>query len=301
MVYALGDALKRITNEEAASVPSVFITTSDKCRAVLEETGIMYEGDIEMKEVSFCKAETQQDCLYGSLAIPKLLDVLGSKYRILFFINQDYIVLVDDDGFSERIVRRIMRRKIHQGETKEKFLYNFVTEFMNRDQELLDRYEKRIMDMEEEVMEDKTSTFQNHMMPIRKEILTLRGYYDEISDMAKEFEDNENGFFSKKHIKYFGTMMDRAERLTNKATYLLEYAQQVKDAYQAQVSAKQNNNMQFLTIISTFFFPLTLITGWYGMNFRNMPELENGYPWVIFLSAVVIAVCIIIFKKKKLF
>ena len=58
--------------------------------------------------------------------------------------------------------------------------------------------------------------------------------------------------------------------------------------------------MQFLTVISTIFFPLTLITGWYGMNFKNMPELENGYPGVVFLSLVVIAGCIFIFKKKKI-
>ena len=83
--------------------------------------------------------------------------------------------------------------------------------------------------------------------------------------------------------------------------HLLEYAQQVKDAYQAQIDAKQNSNMQFLTVISTIFFPLTLITGWYGMNFKDMPELDNGYPGVVILSVVVILVCILIFKKKNIF
>ena len=82
--------------------------------------------------------------------------------------------------------------------------------------------------------------------------------------------------------------------------YLLEYAQQVRDTYQAQVDAVQNKNMQFLTVVSTIFFPLTLITGWYGMNFQNMPELEHGYPGVILLSLIVVAVCIIFFKKKKI-
>ena len=42
-----------------------------------------------------------------------------------------------------------------------------------------------------------------------------------------------------------------------KASQLLEYAQQVRDAYKAQVDDQQNNNMQFLTVISTIFFPLT--------------------------------------------
>ena len=58
--------------------------------------------------------------------------------------------------------------------------------------------------------------------------------------------------------------------------------------------------MQYLTMITTIFFPLTLITGWYGMNFRNMPELENGYPGVILLSLAVLIACILFFRKKKI-
>ena len=86
----------------------------------------------------------------------------------------------------------------------------------------------------------------------------------------------------------------------SRTSHLLEYAQQVRDVYQSQVDARQNNNMQFLTVLSTIFFPLTLITGWYGMNFQNMPELKNGYPGVIVLSLIVIIVCILIFKRKKI-
>ena len=42
------------------------------------------------------------------------------------------------------------------------------------------------------------------IMPIRRELLTLRSYYDEIMDMGKQLEENENGFFAKKQVKYFG-------------------------------------------------------------------------------------------------
>ena len=100
-----------------------------------------------------------------------------------------------------------------------------------------------------------------------------------------------------KHVTFAGQFA----RKVGRTVHLLEYAGQVRDAYQEQVAAQQNKNMQFLTIISTIFFPLTLITGWYGMNFQNMPELQNGYPGVIVLSLIVVILCIYIFKKKKIF
>ena len=302
MVYALGEQLELMSKEEVLerNIPAVFLTTTRECRMVLEEVGIVFEGEIELVD-DLCKVETQQECIYGAFAIPKLLDVLGSRYKLLIFVNQNYIVIADDDDFSERLVKRIQRRKIHQGDTKEKFLYNFMTEFMNRDIVLLGKYERQIIELEDDVMHEKVEEFQNRLMPLRRELLTLRSYYDELSDAAKELEDNENGFFAKKQLKYFGTIADRAERLMGKTAHLLEYAQQVKDAHQTQIDAKQNANMQYLTMISTIFFPLTLITGWYGMNFEDMPGLNDGYPFVVFLSIAVIMVSVLLFKKKKIF
>ena len=122
---------------------------------------------------------------------------------MLFFINQKHIVIVDDDDFARRLIVRIRRSKINQGDTREHFLYNFIGQFMSRDLELLGRYERRIMHMEENVADGKTEGFQNEIGPIRRELLTLRGYYDELMDMGKDLEENENGFFARKQLRIF--------------------------------------------------------------------------------------------------
>ena len=59
--------------------------------------------------------------------------------------------------------------------------------------------------------------------------------------------------------------------------------------------------MKILTIVTTIFLPLTLVAGWYGMNFSNMPELswKYGYPAVIVISLVIVMICLWIMKKKK--
>ncbi|MBS5523883.1 MAG: cobalt transporter [Clostridiales bacterium] len=302
MIFAFGEQLKEITLEQATedNIPSIFITTSANCYEILQRAGINYEGEINLDDAYFCKLETQQDCLYGTLAIPRLLDVLGDRYRMLLFVNRNYIVIVDDQGFAKRLLMRIKKKKLHQGETKEHFLYNFFTEFMSKDNMVLEDFERSIMDMEDNILHEKNQNYQKQMMPLRRQLLILRSYYEQLVDMGKAFEENENRFFAKKQLKYFGTLTDRADRLMGRTVHLIDYAKQVSDAYQAQVDAKQNNNMQFLTIISTIFLPLTLITSWYGMNFKNMPELERGYPVIIALCLLVIIICIIVFKKKKI-
>ncbi len=59
--------------------------------------------------------------------------------------------------------------------------------------------------------------------------------------------------------------------------------------------------MTILTVITSIFLPLTLIAGWYGMNFRYMPELNWpwSYPIVFVVCIVIVVACLIFFKKKK--
>ncbi len=303
MVYVLDDVLTETDLDTALSGnrQAAVLITSREYQEALGKIGICWEGELNLTRINFCKIETQQEYLYGTLAIPRFLDISGSRYRMCLFITRKFVIIVDDSGYGQRIVENIRLRKIHQGVNKGRFLFNFITEFLERDYELLDGMERALMNMEEEASRRDTENYQEKLMPVRRELLILRSYYNEMVDFAKNLAENENGYFTRKQIPYFDIIEDRAERLMNKTVQLLEYAGQVKDAYQSRIDARQNRSMQFLTLISTIFLPLTLITSWYGMNFQNMPELKNGYPAVVVLSLLVIVICVWLFKIKKLF
>lgn len=313
-IYSLGDVLTKIAiceteNEEISNFKIsspisktgyLFLTSECEAEQALAFANITYEGEILLTGIEFCRIESQQDCIVGTLDIPRVSDICGSQYKIRFFVNEQNIVIIDNTDYSEKLIQRIIQNRTKQGQTRERLLYNYLAGIILQDLNILGYLEHRIMEFEDEVTEGKFQNFLDHMSKIRKELLVYREYYDELVDMGRELEENENQFFEKKNIKYFGIFSDRADRLMNRTLYLLDYMGQVRDTYQQKVSEQQNQNMQFLTIISTIFFPLTLITGWYGMNFENMPELKEGYPFVILLSFIVVVIIILIFKKKKI-
>lgn len=301
MIFNLDEGLSEIENPQQYDENRLLIiANSAEAHKALNTARINFSGEINIDAVSFNKIEVQPECICGTLFIPKLIDIVHSRYRTLFFIGKHGMVIIDNDTFSLNIVRRIKRQQANSVTSIQKFICLWFAQLMSRDTEMLSQHEKAIMELEENVSMGKIENFLTRIEPIRKELLILRSYYDEICDMGKELEQDENGFFEKKQRKYFGAIFDRSDRLMNRTVYLLEYSSQVRDAYQSRIDAKQNGNMQFLTVISTIFYPLTLITGWYGMNFQNMPELAHGYPFVIVLSLVVVTVCIIIFKIKKM-
>ena len=61
--------------------------------------------------------------------------------------------------------------------------------------------------------------------------------------------------------------------------------------------------MRVFTVITAVFLPLSLLAGWYGMNFSNMPELQwkYGYPVFIVVSVAICVGLVVWFKKKKWF
>lgn len=302
IIYKLGDHTEQVEPDriEEEKCQTIIFASSSEAAQALKLSGIEYDGELSLDSIAFSKIETQNDFLLGTLCISKFLNSAGVKYKIMMFISRKSVVIIDNFDMSHNIFRRIKATSSNQRLTIQRVVCNFLSQLIQYNTEILIQHEKEIMRLEERISEGITEGFSESINPIRKELLVLRSYYDELSDMGKELEQDENELFEKKQRKYFGTIFDRADRLMNRAVYLLEYAQQVRDAYQSQIDAKQNSNMAFLTAISTIFFPLTLITGWYGMNFENMPELKSGYPFIILLSVAVVIICIIIFKRKKM-
>ncbi len=99
MIFTLGACLqeqkKTDLPELGEDMPSrVFVTTEAGAKAALEQARMRYEGEVQLSDIGFCKVENQQECMIGSFYIPKLLDLLGKRYAILFFVNEKNIVLV---------------------------------------------------------------------------------------------------------------------------------------------------------------------------------------------------------------
>ena len=155
--------------------------------------------------------------------------------------------------------------------------------------------------MEESMVEDELKDFNYRMLHLKKEISRLYRSYSQLADLGENLYEIEKEFFEKKHTGVFRIFAERTTRLQEETQVLREYAMQVQDVYQSEIGIRQNNVMKVLTIVTTVFLPLTLIAGWYGMNFVYMPELKwvYGYPVAIGASILVIIVSLWIFKKKK--
>ena len=155
-------------------------------------------------------------------------------------------------------------------------------------------------DNEDEFISGEEKDFTRKIISLRKDLLNFKRYYQQLELIFDELLANENDLLSDSGVRYCGIIQRRIDHLLNDAVNLRDYIAMVLDSYQSQLDYRQNNLMKVFTVVTAIFLPLTLLAGWYGMNF-DMPEFKSvyGYPAVIAVSAAIVLFLIIIFKKKK--
>ena len=257
--------------------------------------------DIEMDAPRETKAIVNLDSLTGTLSIPDRENISGPRSNFSFALDEKGIVLVDDSGYVEETLRGFSSTKKWRYPGLERFLYDLLEATIAQDLTLLEKSEHRLNLIEEAILRGEVETYPKEMNDIRGDLLDLRVHYEQLIDLGQELEENENGFFKEKNLRYFHMFTERVLRLQDIVTGQREYVMQLRDLMQSQMDVKQNRIMTVLTVITSIFLPLTLIAGWYGMNFRYMPELEwkYSYPAVIVVCCVIVIVCLRWFKRKK--
>ena len=259
------------------------------------------EMDIDLNAIHSTKAEVNYDSLTGTFSVPVRHRLSAPNIRFAFALDEKGIVFIDDSGFVAKQITNIISTKRWAVPGLERFLYDFLEQIVSQDQLVLEQFDKELDSTESGILEGQIADPSQRVSRIRSDLRDLRIHYEQLLDLGQELEENENNFFRKENTRYFHLFTQRVSRLHDLTTSLRDFSIQIRDLYQSQLDVKQNRIMALLTIISSIFMPLTLIAGWYGMNFKYMPELEYkaAYPVTIIISIVIVIVSLIFFKKKK--
>lgn len=244
---------------------------------------------------------------FMAFSIPQLIESEISMINISIYFRKNLLVFASDDLNELKVIDKIrLEAEEEKGEkavfSLERMLQLFFDQLIILDSGKLDLMEVEISNMEEIIMTSNNKDYTHEIIAFRKKLMIYKRYYDRLISILEAMEENTNGLFSKNEVRYFRILIDRTRHLLEGVRFLQEYLSQIREAYQAQIDINLNSIMKLSTVITTIFLPLTLIVGWYGMNF-NIPEYQFifGYPLVITVSAVISILIIVYFKKNKWF
>ena len=219
-------------------------------------------------------------------------------------MGQERLLLVSDGPELETLLHAIDGRQITALRTPAQALFELLEAMIRGDEDFTDAFEDELERREADMNDSVHAVppdLDRYLMRARRELMVLGRFYKQLSQVGDRLAECTNGLIERESLDLFRLFSHRAERLHADAAALREYALQILDLYQSRINVRQNRIIQILTILSAIFMPLTLIAGWYGMNFSGMPELRmpHGYLAVSLLAAAVVAAELIVFKRKK--
>ena len=279
----------------------VAVMTSEEWKTGRENFDMKIEFDPTARDIRSTKAEANYGSLTGTFKLLNRDNLLGREHKFAFALDERGVAFIDGQGYARKIVESIAESKRWREPSMEHFLCDFLEQIISRDFPIIEKFETELDKIEDKILSGETDDTLPRVNQIRSIVRRLLIHYEQLIDMVQELEENENGFFTEENLRYIHLFMNRMDRYHDCAAALRDHAMQVRDLYREQLEVRQNRTVTLLTVVTTIFMPLTLIVGWYGMNFSNMPELESplGYPLVIVLSIGIIVGMLILFKKKK--
>ncbi|MDD7282030.1 MAG: CorA family divalent cation transporter [Erysipelotrichaceae bacterium] len=217
---------------------------------------------------------------------------------IIYFDLEDLLIFCENEQTKQKL-----QPFLASYSQNDKTLHHFLFSLLENDMDYLDDYEDVITDAEDEALKGHYRGYLEKIQEYRKELLRLKRYYTQLQVICDGLIDNENNLISEHEMIHFNILHNRVDRCYAAVLNLHDYITQMREAYQSQIDIEQNQLMKFFTLVTALFLPLTLMVGWYGMNFKNMPELSSplGYPIFIIVSILICVALLIYFKKKKWF
>ncbi len=232
-------------------------------------------------------------------------DILGvgiNNPKIMIYLDKEDLFFFCENEHAEKHVRALVKGAAADGEAEnQQLLYRFFVRLLKGDMDYLEGLEQRINDAENMLFSRSERGALAWISTERKELLRLKRYYSQLDSIFDEMSANDNELLSETVRMRIQILGARTDRYLRAVCDLQEMISQLREAYQSQLSIRQNDLMKVFTVVTAIFLPLTLIVGWYGMNFVNMPELHwrYGYPCVFFVCIAIVLVLLWFFKRKK--
>ena len=133
---------------------------------------------------------------------------------------------------------------------------------------------------------------------LKKDLVTLQLAVAPLQDVLSQLMRLYQGIIQDQTRPYFRDVYDHAARIGQSTDAMREMLTAAISVNLAVVSVAQNDDVKRLAGWAALLAVPTLLTGWYGMNFQEMPELSEPHAYPVML-VVVLAICGALYWRLK--
>jgi len=141
---------------------------------------------------------------------------------------------------------------------------------------LVDQLTEELDKLEEDVFDDSSQAMHARILRLKRGISALRRIVGPQRDTILSLTRDELRAVPAELRPYLRDVYDRLARVADMLDSFRDETASVLELHLSAVSNRMNNVIKRLTVIATIGLPLTVVTSYYGMNFK-LPEYEWAY------------------------
>jgi len=253
------------------------------------------------------KVDDYPDYLFTVLHFPaydKAIQRLNAA-ELDIFLGPDYLVTLPNVELLPvtRLFNRcaededLLRELFSKGSGR--LLYEVLDDLFDYCFPILDKIGFKLDSIEDDVFEGRSEEVVRDISNVKQEIISYRKIIKPERSTLRVLERHIERFLPEELELYFDDIVDAAERIWDILDNYKEVVEALEDTNESVIQHRQNDVLRILTVFSVVLLPLTLITGFFGMNV-HFPGFGTTWAfWLIFAGMVVTLVGLLAFFRLK--
>jgi magnesium transporter len=240
---------------------------------------------------------------YGATIEPRDEGDLPRLVEVHFHVTERVVLCVyrHDSVAIERAEQRVGADDV---DTAQAALLRFLDSLAASFAPPLAHFENELDAIEDDVMRDPQPETRQRLLELKHSLVKVRQPIDRQRDVMaghRELLDRIPGNHEASAHNVIRDLYDRLALTSQQIEIVRELITNALDLYVSAASKKLNETMKVLTVVATFFLPLTFLVGFFGQNFGWMTDRIDGLAdFLIFglgVSIVFIVVLYLIFWR----
>lgn len=189
------------------------------------------------------------------------------------FLGKNYLVTYHEFPISglDKAWNTCIKDSRHVRLGADHFLYRVADEIVNDFLHAVDAMDEDLEDLQDSIFLNPRPQILQRIFSLKRSTLHLRRSLSPLREVFNKLARDDFAQIDSRDQMYFRDIYDHLVRLHDISESLRDLAGGVLDTYLSVVNNRMNEIMKTLTIITSFFMPVSFIAGFFGMNFF-LPE-----------------------------
>jgi len=230
-------------------------------------------------------------------------DGVFATSELNFFLGKNFLVTFHEVPLRsvQATEERCLRSTQHIARAPDRVAHTLLDGIVENYKPALDELSSEIAELEEEVVAHPSPKLLNKIIQIKKEVHHLRQIIGPQREVLARFARGEFKLIRPHLVPYYRDVYDSLYHISEIAQGYTDSLTGLLHVYLSMSSNQTGEVVKLLTMITIITTPLMIVGTWYGMNFKNMPELDwpLGYELAMGITVISTALTYWWFKRKR--